>query len=508
MRDDEEFEESIDELISYDEADEVDDFSDFYDESSASEATESDDAVSENYEDDESFDIDDDYASEPYDTAEEAAPAEIEAQDETENLPAENVSNEDTELADEDFDEDFDEDRVTGDKKTLRFIGIGLAAAVVITALIAFFSIDTGFIAQYKVNFANNFNSLFGNLFKPNPMTQQYEEPKEESRYNTVIQNSTIISPGNIINAKILPYKDGVICASPNHLSFIDSSGKVSWEENTLIVDPILSVQGSYILIAEKGRHKLCLYTDKKLIYETDDPDTIKSARVSQTGDCILITDKSTYRGGISVYNKIGEQIYSWASGSYAVIAADIASPSRKIAVSLLNTDTEVKSTIMFFDVNEDKSYSQINVEDSVIYNLTFTGNTLTAFGDNRITVLSENGEVVSDNIMDDVQLTHSAIDAGGTKIISYDNGIVPMISTYDKNGKEISTNEINGICSFIDVEDKTVVYSIGKDIYCGRTSIDNMTKYTAAMDIKKLMLISQNTFVIVYTNSIEIVRI
>ena len=494
MRDDEEFE-GIDELISYDNEDKIDDFSDFTEEDAAPEATEENEEVFEAGEEDgESFDIDEDYDTEPYDTDEEAMPAE--------NLPAD--SGEEAEAADE----DFDEEGVTADKKTLRFIGIGLAAAVVITAFIAFLSIDTGFVAQYKANFANNFNALFGNLFKPNQVSQQYEEPKEESRYNTTIQNSTIVSPNGIMNAKILPYKDGIVCASPNHLSFINSSGNVSWEENTLIVDPILSVQGSYILIAEKGRHKLCLYTDKKLIYETDDPDIITAASVSQTGDCILITDKSTYRGGISVYNKIGEQIYSWASGSYAVIAADIASPSRKVAVSLLNTDTEVKSTIMFFDVNEEQSYSQINIEDSVIYDLAFNGNTLTAFGDNRLTVLTENGEVISDNVMDDVQLTHSAIDTGGTKIISYDNGIVPMIGTYDKKGKEISVKEINGICSFIDVEDKTVVYSIGKDIYCGRTSIDNMTKYTAAMDIKNLMLISQNTFVIVCTNSIEFVRI
>ncbi len=34
------------------------------------------------------------------------------------------------------------------------------------------------------------------------------------------------------------------------------------------------------------------------------------------------------------------------------------------------------------------------------------------------------------------------------------------------------------------------------------------MTKYTAAMDIKNLMLVSQNSFVIVYSNNIEIVRI
>ena len=61
--------------------------------------------------------------------------------------------------------------------------------------------------------------------------------------------------------------------------SYIDGTGAVVWEIDTAIVDPILKVDGNYILIAEKGRNKICLYIDNKLQYDVDDPDTVMSVR-------------------------------------------------------------------------------------------------------------------------------------------------------------------------------------------------------------------------------------
>ena len=78
------------------------------------------------------------------------------------------------------------------------------------------------------------------------------------------------------------------------------------------------------------------MYIDNKLQYDVDDPDTVMSAELSSNGDVVVVTDKSSYRGGISVYNKSGEQIFSWASGSDAVICADISAASRSVAVALL----------------------------------------------------------------------------------------------------------------------------------------------------------------------------
>lgn len=496
MKDEEMNENSIDGLITYSENDNAD-----TDNIPAIEAEFDAEPFDDEAQDTETSDIiaetDDEYIENGYDEDDEYESGEYEEDDSV-------IFDDD----DEYFDMPDEENAPDGTNRKIKRLIVIASLVLGMTAVAAFISIDTGIIGAYKTNFAKNFSRLFGHFFTQNQSVVSEDTPSADENYNTNIQNSITVSPAGIMNAQIEPYKDGIVCASANYLSYIDTSGSVVWEINTVIAEPLLSVQGSYILIAEKGRNKLCLYNDKSAVYETDDSDNIISVRVSPAGDAVLVTDKASYKGGISVYNKIGEQIYSWASGSDTVISADISSPSRKIAVSLLNTETKAKSVIHLFDINEAQSFSQINVEDAVMFNLRFTGNTLSAFGDNRLVVLSDNGKVISDNSLEEVQLTHSAMDSGGEKILSFDDGTIPMLRVYDSNGSEQFNAKIRGIPDYIDVEGKTVLYNIGRDIYCGRIGIGNMTKYTAAMDIKKLMLISQNTFAIVYSNSIEFVKI
>lgn len=496
MKDEEMNENSIDGLITYSENDNAD-----TDNIPAIEAEFDAEPFDDEAQDTETSDIiaetDDEYIENGYDEDDEYESGEYEEDDSV-------IFDDD----DEYFDMPDEENSPDGTNRKIKRLIVIASLVLGMTAVAAFISIDTGIIGAYKTNFAKNFSRLFGHFFTQNQSVVSEDTPSADENYNTNIQNSITVSPAGIMNAQIEPYKDGIVCASANYLSYIDTSGSVVWEINTVIAEPLLSVQGSYILIAEKGRNKLCLYNDKSAVYETDDSDNIISVRVSPAGDAVLVTDKASYKGGISVYNKIGEQIYSWASGSDTVISADISSPSRKIAVSLLNTETKAKSVIHLFDINEAQSFSQINVEDAVMFNLRFTGNTLSAFGDNRLVVLSDNGKVISDNSLEEVQLTHSAMDSGGEKILSFDDGTIPMLRVYDSNGSEQFNAKIRGIPDYIDVEGKTVLYNIGRDIYCGRIGIGNMTKYTAAMDIKKLMLISQNTFAIVYSNSIEFVKI
>lgn len=496
MKDEEMNENSIDGLITYSENDNAD-----TDNIPAIEAEFDAEPFDDEAQDTETSDIiaetDDEYIENGYDEDDEYESGEYEEDDSV-------IFDDD----DEYFDMPDEENSPDGTNRKIKRLIVIASLVLGMTAVAAFISIDTGIIGAYKTNFAKNFSRLFGHFFTQNQSVVSEDTPSADENYNTNIQNSITVSPAGIMNAQIEPYKDGIVCASANYLSYIDNSGSVVWEINTVIAEPLLSIQGSYILIAEKGRNKLCLYNDKSAVYETDDSDNIISVRVSPAGDAVLVTDKASYKGGISVYNKIGEQIYSWASGSDTVISADISSPSRKIAVSLLNTETKAKSVIHLFDINEAQSFSQINVEDAVMFNLRFTGNTLSAFGDNRLVVLSDNGKVISDNSLEEVQLTHSAMDSGGEKILSFDDGTIPMLRVYDSNGSEQFNAKIRGIPDYIDVEGKTVLYNIGRDIYCGRIGIGNMTKYTAAMDIKKLMLISQNTFAIVYSNSIEFVKI
>ena len=414
-----------------------------------------------------------------------------------------NITYEDS-SGDDDYFDDLDDD--DGGKSKIKTIIIIAVILAIITGIMFVLSMDNEIVNTYKRNFANNFAKITS-VFTMETVDTSVENDTQNNDYNVNVRSSVIVSDG-VRGAEVLQYKEGIVCASQNHLSYIDSSGNILWKVDTLISKPLIAVRGGYILIAEKGGSKLCLYNDGKLLYEADDPDTIAAVRISSSGDSVLITNKPPYRGGISVYNKIGEQIFSWASGSGAVISADISPTSRNVAVSLLDTSESAKSIIQFFNIKETQSYAQVNAEDTVMFDLCFNGDTLTAFGDNRLTVLSDKGGVISDNMMTDYQLTHSAMDDNGNKVlILYDNSF-PKLNLYGKKGNEQASTVIDGMADSVDIIDNTVIYNVGRDIYCGRPGSDDLTKYTAAMDIQKLILISQRTFAIVYSNSIEIVKV
>lgn len=435
----------------------------------------------------------------------------FEADDDKEKTP-EKVEDVKVAVTSDDEDDDYfddldDEDEDDGGGKKSKKIAVIAVILAVVTGIVFILTSDNELIATYRKNFANNFSKIFGVFTMETADNGTYDDHKKNENYNTNIRGSVTVSD-YIRGAEVLQYKDGIVCASQNHLAYIDSSGNTVWHLDTLIAEPLISVQGSYILIAEKGGSKLCLYNDNKMMYEADDPDSIAAVKVASSGDSVLITNKPPYKGGISVYNKIGEQIYSWASGSGAVISADISPTSRNVAVSLLNTETTAKSTIQFFNIKETQSYALVNAEDTVMFDLRFNGNTLTAFGDNRLTVLSDSGSVVSDNSLTNYQLTHSAMDDNGNKVLVMYDQSVPKLHSYDNNGNEQSNVIIDGMADSVDINGSTVLYNIGRDVFCGKPDSGNLTKYTAAMDIRKLILISPDSFAIVYSNSIELVKI
>lgn len=426
------------------------------------------------------------------------------------------IYEENTELATEDSSiDEIDvphsmEERVSENRKKRKHRG-GLIGAVIgiligIVIVFAFISIDSGIIGTYKTNFANNFSRIFGNFVPEKREPRPTKAPA--SSYKSAIKSSIIVAPEDMAEAVITPFKEGVICAVTNHMSYIDASGETVWEMDTAVVDPLVAAEGNYILLAEKGRNKLCLYSDRRLVYDTDDPDNIMAVKVSARGDAALVTDKSSYRGGISVYNKSGEQIYSWASGRDTVISADISSASRRVAVALLNTEVKAKSVVQLFDVNQTQSYSQISIDDTVIYNVEFSGSMLTAFGDNRLVTFTDGGKVITDITLTDGELCHSAMDSAGNKLLALDGGTVPTINLYTRRGAQRGVISTGTAADFIDIDGKTVLYSTGRDIYFGKMGSKSLTKYTATMDIKNLILLGSETYVIVYSNSMEIIKV
>ncbi len=387
-----------------------------------------------------------------------------------------------------------------------------IVVAAVITTLIAaivvvFITVDFGVIGRYKQNVITNVTSLFARFgIDISKDETDGSGLKTAGKYKLSSQNAVTVPMETAGKSVFAAYRGSLACAYTNYLSLIGSDGKIAWENTTTIVNPILRTAGNYILIAENGGKKLCLYNDSRLVYEADTEDNILTCNLSSNGDVVIVTDKPSYKGAVAVYNREGNRIFAWSSGSDDILSADISSASRSVAIALLNTDDKVKSTIQFFDMNETESQVQAIFEDTILFDIDFTGDTVNAFGDNCMAGLTAQGDLIYDKRFDSADFVHYGIDETGNKILLFDDTNIPLINIYAPNGSlkyQLTSDELP---EYVDIFGKYIVYNSGRDIIYGKSGKRQLSKYIASMDIKDLLMLGEDSFAIVYSNNIEIV--
>lgn len=392
-------------------------------------------------------------------------------------------------------------------KKTKRHIITGALILMIIVVLLV--TVDTGFIGAYKRNVSKNVTTIFHFLgIDIHRSETTKSNSKNTQKYRTSVKNTVTVPMETAGRSVFVGFKGNIVSAYTNYMSLIGSDGSTIWENTTTIVNPILKTAGNYLLLAEKGGRKICLYNDSKLIYEIDTEDNILNCSISSNGDVIAVTERASYKGAAVVFNREGKQIFAWASGSDNIISADISPTSRRVAVSLLNTDDKVRSAVQLFDINEKESYAQVIFEDTIIFNIEFNGDELSVFGDNCIAGIHAQGGLSYDKRFDDVEFVHYGTDEEGNKILLFDNTNIPLINVYNRGATlkhQLSPEELP---DFVDIWGKYIVYNSGRSIIYGKAGKSRLEKYTASMDIKELMLIDNNTLVIVYSNNIEIVKV
>lgn len=383
-------------------------------------------------------------------------------------------------------------------------------AAVVLLAICAggFFIARTQneWVNQYKTNFMRNIKAIFPDWGTGSGPAKE-EQATPAPTFQTQVENTYILPFENASGAQFAPYDTGVVVAKSNYMAYISGDGQNIWNMNTSVVEPILKAEGSYILLAEKNGKKICLYNQKKLIYARDIEDNIITANMSSNGDVVIVTSKEYYQGAVVVYNKDGNQIFAWNSGSDSILSADIAASSRRVAVSLLNADTRAYSTVMLFDVTKPESYAAQKFEDTIAFDMEFLGETLNVMGDNIAAGISIRGKVLWTINFEDMEFTHYAFDQEGNKMLLFDNKNIPQVNFYGKSGRQKSSLTADELPDFIDLLGDSMLYNSGRDVVFGKIKGNGLKKYTSSMDIQNLMMVSPDTFLIVYNNSLEFVK-
>lgn len=447
-----------------------------------------------------------------------------------------------------DYDEDIsDDDDYINESHGIWFRLKPLWITLIVCAIIAggfkFYITDTGIIGTYKRNFEYNLTFILDTL----GISFDFDTPGEEtvgeqnSRFVTLAddtqplessgedmstdtgtdnehsestsaytqhQGDTVSLPFDGAGSSAFVLSDyGIVCAKSNYVCCINENGAIVWEAQTPVTDPAVSTAGKYTAVAAKGGTRICVFRKGEQIYSIDTHDSIVSCSISERGDLALITEKSGYKGSVLVYNKNGEEIFSWSSGVNYIAAVSMLR-TRLVAVSLVSTTEKVSSYVMLFDVKQPQPISGIEMAGTLVFDLQNTGNNVVVTGDSSIASFGKFSALSYDMRFDDVKLTHTAADRNGNRIVSYTQNNSPVLCIYSRKGDIEYDSIIESEPDCVDIFGTTMLYNNERQIICGRYTNNKLTEYTASAAPKKLMLMSSRAYMIVYSNSLEIVRI
>ena len=305
-------------------------------------------------------------------------------------------------------------------------------------------------------------------------------------------------------NYKFANVNSKVVSVSETMYRGYDKKGKLLWEIPIQMQNPQVTVRGSYVLISEIGAKKIQLYKEKNKIFESKCQENIIGADLSKNGDVVAVTEKKYYKGQVVVFNKEGELIFAWGSGSYNILDAAI-SADRRVAISLLNTDTGADSYVLCLDVNGKEKYKTDTFKNSIIFDVEFNGENLNAIADDKCIGISLNGKTSWEHSYDGKTITNYDLAANGSKLILLEDGGVGEIIVISAKGKRYDPIKTGTIPDSVSIKSDYIAYNNGRDVIVCDFKGKAIRRASCSADIKQIHAIERDKIFCVYSSSVQV---
>lgn len=429
--------------------------------------------------------------------------------------------------------------------KKRRGIGKIITALVLLVAVCIFAvfasGIKIGFIENYTYNFKINILALAKNLgielsdpvleylqdlpepeyIEEKPPVEQDEPPVSEIEtaedipdieFEDLVSDddkakSTPLALEDAATYKYAKYRDYILCVNETSVLAFNDKGKSLWGVGIHMSEPILGVGGDYYMIAERGGRKIQLFDGKRLVYETETDGDIKNASISENGDVVIVSDKEYYKGAVTVINKRGDKVFAWNSGTDSIIDADIAAGSRRVAISLLNTDTGANSKVKVFNISNGKEEADTAFEGSIIFDVDFLGEVVNLFADDKVAGVSQRGKVLWTIDYSEKEFLYYSAENNGYKLLLADNNNSAELSVATSRGKQKSLILPEKKPDCIDIRSGRVAYNSGRDLIFSGLSGRRKMSHTCPREIRDIHILSDNSVMVVYSSGIDFIE-
>lgn len=335
-------------------------------------------------------------------------------------------------------------------------------------------------------------------------------------RKEVTSEDATVISIDEN-QRNIFGYDKYLVVLKDNKLIHYLSSGKKGSEIEVQISNPVVDINGNYLIIAEKEKQKLYLISNGNKIWEKNEKDiegNIIRVSVNKNGYSAIILSGTTHKSVIEIFDNNGKKIFKTYLSNTLAIDVDISFDNKYMSFAEVNTNgTKVSSDIKTISIEEAKVINTYEVkQDAIILNIKYQEqNRLVCMYDKKTCMIKDSKEEdylteeeVSKSTFLDIELLNNIVKITDKSSIFKARNDIEIINT---TNKATSLYLLDGVVKGLYCYDSKIALNLGTEVQFIGSNGWLIKKYTSNQEVKDVVICNDFAGVI-YRNRIDIVKL
>lgn len=263
---------------------------------------------------------------------------------------------------------------------------------------------------------------------------------------------------------------------------------------------PVISTNSGRILLFDEGAKKFRVQSKTRVLYEKEMDHIILTGEMGKDGSVAIATRADNAESMLTVFDSNREQVFAWKCAKEHIISCDVSDNGKNYVVAVLGVNNgSVYTKVHIFNKNKTEPTATFEYADSAIANVKFLSNeTVMVMGNNVCEIIK--GDEVKEKIDVSVNTTYQLFISDNNSAIlvlsKYSSTTQKIIKVYNKSGKELFTQEIDGMVKSVSTDGKYVAVLTNSDVQiftmkgkpCGSAEVN--------ADAQKVLVNSRNTYV------------
>lgn len=263
---------------------------------------------------------------------------------------------------------------------------------------------------------------------------------------------------------------------------------------------PVISTNSGRILLLDEGSKKFRVQSKTRVLYEKEMEHIILTGEMGKDGSVAIATRADNAESMLTVFDSNREQVFAWKCAKEHIVSCDISDNGKNYVVAVLGVNNgSVYTKVHIFNKSKTEPTATFEYTDSAIANVKFLSNeTVMVMGNNVCEII--NGNEVKEKVDVSVNTTYQLFISDNNNAIlvlsKYSSTTQKIIKVYNKSGKELFTQEIEGMVKSVSTDGKYVAVLTGSNVQtftmkgkpCGSAEVN--------ADAQKVLVNSRNTYI------------